>query len=164
MSSTGFFKKIFSIPMIIIYIMVYVFRFQIMIFILSGYVKYFNFGKAFTERLIGEFYFAESRHADTSAKQHFTDSMNLYKQELTQITDPIAQGRIEALLGSQYECGKGVEPDLATAKQWYESASKKGNVEAQQGLNQINQLLQETKGKATIGKQCVPPVGTNWGQ
>lgn len=160
MSAKTVLKKIFSIPMLLIYFLVYVFRFPIMIFMLTAYSHYFSYGKAFTERLIGEFYFSESRHFDAQAKTHFDISLLLYTQELEKIKDPHAKGRIEALIGSQYECGKGVTADLAMAKQWYRAAIEHGNAEAGQALNNLEAHLLEQKGKANIGKQCVAPFET----
>jgi TPR repeat protein len=128
-----------------------------MIFILTAYTNYFSQGKAFTERLIGEFYFSESRRFDALAKTHFDISLLLYTKELAETKDPLTKGRIEALIGSQYECGKGVSIDLGMAKQWYQAASGHGNLEAQQALNNVEAHLLDTKGDAIIGKQCFAP-------
>ena len=154
---TSMLKNVFSIPMLLVYGLVYVFRFPIMIFILTAYSHYFSQGKAFTERLIGEFYFSESRSYDALAKAHFDLSLLLYTKELVATKDPLEKGRIEALIGSQYECGKGVAVDLNMAKQWYQTASGHGNLEAQQALNNLEAQLLDTQGNASIGKQCLAP-------
>ena len=158
MESSGSWRKIISIPMILVYILVYIFRYPIMIYILTLYTQYFDFGKAFTERLIGEFYFAESRRDDAKANKHFSISLEIYQDQLKKVNDPDEQARIEALIGSQYECGKGVKPSLIKAREYYESASKKGNVDASTALSSLNQYIEETHGAATMGKQCVAPL------
>jgi TPR repeat protein len=131
-----------------------------MIFLLTAYTHYFSYGKAFTERIIGEFYFSESSSFDALAKTHFDASLLLYTKKLSETTDPITKGRIEALIGSQYECGKGVTANLAMAKEWYKTASAHGNLEAKQALNNLEAHLIDTKGNAIIGKQCVGPFET----
>ncbi len=158
MSAKTVLKSIFSIPMLLIYLLVYVFRFPIMIFILTAYTQYFSPGKAFIERLIGEFYFSEAQHFDEKATIHFANSLQLYTQKLDTSNDLNEKGRIETLIGSQYECGKGVTTDLAMAKQWYKTAIEHGNTEAQQALNNLEARILKQKNNPNTGKQCVEPL------
>ncbi|MEY3182622.1 MAG: hypothetical protein RLZ35_607 [Pseudomonadota bacterium] len=155
MSLKSVLKNVFSIPMLLVYILVYVFRLPIMIFILTGYTHYIDPHSPFSERIIGEFYFSESRHADALATLHFNKSLSLYTQKLADTTNPNTKGRIEALIGSQYECGKGVAIDIAKAKQWYSSAATHGNTDAKQALHNLE--MRKSKGD-NIGGQCVAPL------
>jgi hypothetical protein len=154
MSLKSVLKKIFSIPMLLVYLLVYVFRFPIMIFLLSLYADNFSYGKAFTERLIGEFYFTQSRHFDNLAKAHFDISLLLYTEELNKTSDIKLKGQIEALIGSQYDCGKGVTANAPMARQWYKAAVAHGNQEAQKALQELEARVLEGKDNG----QCYAPL------
>jgi TPR repeat protein len=151
MSVKAVLKSIFSIPMILLYILIYVFRFELAIFALSGYTHYFSTGKAFSERLLGEFYFTQAQRFDLLAKGHFDQSLILYTKYLDETKDPDEKGRVEMLIGSQYECGKGVSTDFNMAKQWYKAASQHGNIAAQEALQKLEA---RAIGSETINPSC----------
>lgn len=158
-----FLKRIFSIPMILLYVIVYHFRFEIMILILQLYTSFFSYGKAFTERMIGEFYFSQSHLYAQEASSYFHKSMDFYKAGLEK-AEPSKRGQMEFLIGSQYECGKGVKADVQEAKRWYEAAVKHGYSDAGRALDQLDQMLKKSQGHAKpsdlidlMKNRCLPP-------
>lgn len=101
-------------------------------------------GNAHSKRLLGEYYATISTESSAKAAVYFQQALKGYKINLP--GTPIEQKRwIEYLIGNQYECGKGVEPDLAKAKHWYQEAIKNGFPKGKNMLDEINQALSGVK-------------------
>ena len=82
-------------------------------------------GNPHSRRLLGEYYATRANEDTAKAAVYFQQALEGYKMALP--GTPKEQRKwIEFLIGNQYECGKGLEPDLEEAKYWYKKAIKSG--------------------------------------
>jgi TPR repeat protein len=105
--------------------------------LLTGVSIYALSGSGTAQQLIGEYYADKSRTYNKKANEYFTNSLMIYKSKYTKL-DPRKQGAVAHIIGSNYECGKGVESNKDEAKKWYEESNRKGFVEAVKSLKRLD--------------------------
>jgi hypothetical protein len=133
-------KTQFSMLMLIL-LLVYTFWFDIAIGCLHVYAAITK--NPHGEKLLGEYYLTMSTDYSSKAAIYFQKAMQGYKIQLP--GTPVEQKRwIEYIIGNQYECGKGVEPNLIKAKYWYQEAVKDGFPKGKDMLDKISELLTQT--------------------
>jgi hypothetical protein len=97
-------------------------------------------GHPHSKRLLGEYYAAKAREANIKATDYFQQALDGYKIKLP--GTPVEHRMwIEFLIGTQYECGKGVEPDLEEARVWYQRSIKSGLPSGKTMFDQITAAL-----------------------
>lgn len=101
-------------------------------------------GHPHSKRLLGEYYAVQASEATSKAALYFQQALNGYKISLPG-TPTEHRKWIEFLIGNQYECGKGVEPNLAEAKLWYQRAIKSGLPSGKTMFDQIHESLIKAK-------------------
>jgi len=155
MTIKAFLKTVFSIPMLLLYWFCYHFRYDLLLMILQFYANHFSFGQPFVDRLIGESYFSQSYIYAKQASGYFQKSLAFYEKDFEHQKDMKIKGEEAFLIGSQYECGKGVDADPKKAQQWYETAVNIGYSEAEPALNRVADRLKA--GTGASGNQCLFP-------
>lgn len=105
-------------------------------------------GHPHSKRMLGEYYAAQAHEANSKAATYFQQALVGYKIKLP---GTAAEHRrwIEFLIGNQYEYGKGVSPNLAEAKIWYQKAINSGLPSGKTMFEQLNEaLVKANKGPA----------------
>ena len=110
------------IVLIITLALAYTFRVEIMIG--GGHVATL-FDSPGADHMLGEYYTARSDENANRAAFHFERSLRLQKKKLDTSPEELRKW-IYYTIARHYECGQGVNKDMATAKLWYEKAAKHG--------------------------------------
>lgn len=105
-------------------------------------------------RMLGEIYSQRSYEATKKAAYHFQIALSGYKNQLTKPElSNIDKGMIEFIIGTHYECGRGVNKDIDEAKVWYKKSIESGFVDGAKVLEQLKETLNEVKNKVEQEKQ-----------
>lgn len=116
---------------------VYVFWEQI---IIGGLFAYsFATNKAVGKRLIAEYYSDRSQRYAQHAALYFQKALAQYKQEV-KLPESRQQQLIKFLIGTHYECGRGVPVNVRQAKEWYQQALKEDS-NSEHVLQHLNDAL-----------------------
>lgn len=97
-------------------------------------------GSPYAERALGEFYSHKASLESRRAAIHFQKALYGYKLELP-LANADHQKWIEFIIGTHYECGRGVPPDLKEAQKWYQRSVEHGFVEGQEMLERVSEAL-----------------------
>lgn len=117
-------RGIFSIPFILLIILVILFHNELFALGLRIYVSFKP--DAYAERLLGNFY-------ETSAHQNMMLSNQFYSKAFTELkqealsTPEGQQAALKYRLGVFYECGRGIPKDYIQAKKSYDEALAASN-------------------------------------
>jgi hypothetical protein len=101
-------------------------------------------GHPHSKRLLGEYYATQANEATIKSAFYFQQALAGYKISLPGSSIEHRKW-IEYLIGNQYECGKGVEPNLAEAKIWYQKAIKSGLPSGKNMFENITESLRNAK-------------------
>lgn len=151
--------KVQILILLLLFAVIYSFRLEIMINAIQFYALK---GHPHSKRLLGEYYAAQANEASAKAAFYFQQALEEYKIVLP--GTPAEQRKwIEYLIGNQYECGKGVAPNLEKAKFWYQQAVKNGLPSGKTIFDQIKETLQHIKLDDPNKEKCVvqPDLKTN---
>lgn len=130
------------ITLILVIALCYLFRYELFV---GGLYLYSKTGSADAERMLGEYYSEKSMIASRRATIHFQEALYRYKIALP-LAPKEQQQWIEFLIGTHYECGRGVPEDLKEARSWYRSSAEKGFKPSKDMLKRVDQALQKTTG------------------
>ena len=143
--------KIQALILVLSLSLAYVCRVDIMI----GCIKLYTLtGNPHSKRIMGEYYASQAKESATIAAWYFQQALEGYKMKLPGVAAD-QQKWIEYLIGSQYECGKGVPADLEQAKYWYRKALDNGLPTDNSTLQHMHEALK----KATSKKKKSNPPG-----
>src|SRR5690606_31734926 len=89
-----------------------------------------------------EYYSQKARHNSQQAAVHFQKALYGYKMALPLASEQ-HQKWIEFIIGTHYECGRGVPLDLYEAHKWYKRSVEHGFVEGQEMLERVSEALRK---------------------
>lgn len=97
-------------------------------------------GNPHAERALGEYYNIKAWRNSRLAAIHYQHALNLYKMDL-----PLASENqrrwIEFIIGTHYECGRGVPADLQKAREWYQRSVDNGFSSGREMLDRVKEAL-----------------------
>ncbi len=97
-------------------------------------------------RVLGEIYSERAYRNTKNASHHFVIALEANRKKLP-LTKGEKRGIIEYIIGTHYECGRGVKPNLEEARKWYAKAVKSGVVGSEDILlrleEQIKRIVKE---------------------
>lgn len=107
---------------------------------IAGMKMLANNGDTHAHQIIAEYHNQKAYQHTTMAAEHYQKALAGYMKDVK-----IAQGQekaaIEFILGTHYECGKGIQVDLDKAKEWYLLSSKDGSDTGDAALTRLRQEL-----------------------
>ena len=117
-------RGIFSIPFILLMILVILFHNELFAIGLRIYVSFKP--DAYAERLLGNFYETSSHQNMLLANQFYSKAFAELKDQVQSAADA-QQAALKYRIGIFYECGRGISKDYIQAKKSYEEAFAAAN-------------------------------------